>query len=184
MTMNLAGATLVLLSALAFALAVVGVWRASTVWRRYRGMRLVSCPENGVSAAVTIDLRRAIASSLAGSEPECHLATCSRWETRGPGCDEACVPQVSAGGEDSTVRALARRWYAGRPCVLCEQPITEESALDHHAALMDANGRTIEWTDVRPEHLHDVLQSHRPVCWNCHIAKQFRRTSSGSGHRS
>ena len=42
-------------------------------------------------------------------------------------------------------------------------------------ALLDPDHRTIEWRQLRPEQLPDVFSTHRPVCWNCHVAETFRR---------
>jgi hypothetical protein len=40
---------------------------------------------------------------------------------------------------------------------------------------MSPDGRTMEWGEVRVEDLPEVLRTHRPVCWNCHVAESFRR---------
>ena len=40
---------------------------------------------------------------------------------------------------------------------------------------MTNEGVTVEWSDFRPEALPEVLATHWPVCWDCHIAETFRR---------
>jgi len=41
---------------------------------------------------------------------------------------------------------------------------------------MTPSGSTLEWRDIRPEFVPDVLNTHRAVCWDCHVAETFRRT--------
>ncbi|MFZ0136552.1 MAG: hypothetical protein WAK89_05815, partial [Candidatus Sulfotelmatobacter sp.] len=41
--------------------------------------------------------------------------------------------------------------------------------------LLKADHQTIEWKELRPEQLPEVFSTHRPVCWNCHVAEKFRR---------
>jgi hypothetical protein len=40
---------------------------------------------------------------------------------------------------------------------------------------MNADRGSVEWREIRPEKLYDVLATHMPICWNCHIAETFRR---------
>jgi hypothetical protein len=40
---------------------------------------------------------------------------------------------------------------------------------------MSPEGRTFGWGEVPAERLPEVLGTHLPVCWNCHIAETFRR---------
>lgn len=166
-------ATVVALTVLTFAVVVAVAWRAVRIWARMRGARLVTCPETGRTAAVTIDAGRAAIRSLVDTEPEARLAGCSRWPERAH-CDEACLPQATS-GEDSTVHHYVDRWFAGKQCVLCAKPIREVDFLNHHAALRDSTGHTHAWTDIAPERLPDLLPTMLPVCWDCHIAETFRR---------
>lgn len=167
-------ATVAFLAILTGGLVIAGAWRALRIWRRYAGMRLVTCPDTGTMAAVEVNARRAAIASLFDEEPVEHLAYCSLWKTRGR-CDEACLAQVEAGGEDRSVQRIVERYYAGKVCRLCGKPIGEVSFLDHHAALADAQGRTVEWSEIPPEQLPDAMRSRLPVCWSCHVAESFRR---------
>ncbi len=167
-------ATILLLSLLTAGIVGVGVWRALRVWRRFHGVRLVTCPATGRPEAIEIDARRAAFTSLVEDEPTRQLASCSRWPAHGA-CKQECLPQVEAGGEDTTVNALVHRWCGGKPCRFCGRPITEVSFLDHRAAFSDPAGTTFEWSAIPPERLPDVMRSHTAVCWNCHVAETFRR---------
>jgi hypothetical protein len=59
--------------------------------------------------------------------------------------------------------------------VLCGKPLEEIDWLEHKPALMSPEQKTVEWHEVRAEKLPEVLSTHLPVCWNCHIAETFRR---------
>ena len=46
----------------------------------------------------------------------------------------------------------------------------------HKPALLSDAGVTLEWAEIRPEQIHDVLSTHRPVCWDCHVIATLYRT--------
>jgi hypothetical protein len=164
-----------IVAALIVSAALWGLWyvaRAVLVWRRFRGDRVVTCPETGHPAAVRIDLQHAIEAGRTCG-PDLRLSTCSRWPERGP-CDQPCVPEAAA--RQSAVDAIARRWYAHTRCTYCGKPIDDPRWLDHHAALQDSDGITHEWSDVRPEQLVDALRAGTPVCWSCHVTETFRHS--------
>ena len=70
-------------------------------------------------------------------------------------------------------------WYRGSACAFCHEEIPEIHWSDHNPAILSPEGRTIEWSDVRPEDLPNVFATHRRVCWNCHIAQSFRASFPG-----
>ena len=45
----------------------------------------------------------------------------------------------------------------------------------HKPALRAPDGLTLEWSDVRPETMFQVMSTHAAVCWDCHVAETFRR---------
>ncbi len=157
----------------------IGAWaawdltRAARVWRRFRGPRVVTCPETGRAAAVRIDLTYAVTTALLEHEAAVRLAECSRWSTRGH-CDQPCAG--AARSRESTPLAVADRFFAGHVCTHCGRSIGDVQFMNHHAALLAPDGTTVEWSDVPPEHLPAALLDGRPVCWNCHVAETFRRT--------
>src|SRR3990170_731940 len=71
--------TLVLLLVAAIVLgAGVYAFIAYRTWARFRGTRVVVCPENHQTAAVEVDAGQAAVSAVMGS-PDLHLQACSRW---------------------------------------------------------------------------------------------------------
>jgi hypothetical protein len=165
---------LILLLLLTVGLALAAAWRATTAWRRFRGTRLVTCPATGDTAAVKIDARHAALTAIVQGAPAHRLADCSRWTVRSH-CNEECLPQVTAGGQDGMVSAIVERRYRGKACAWCGKTITQASFLDHHAALGDESGTTIEWSEVAPETLPELFRTRHAVCWNCHVAASFWR---------
>jgi hypothetical protein len=162
---------------LALALAAVAVAALAWVvfsevrtWRRLHGPRLVMCPETGRPAAVRLDVKHAALGILDGDQ-SLRLTDCSRWAERGR-CDGPCAPEAGRAG--SAVRQVAEAWFSSKTCVYCRKPVATQF-LDHHAALLTPNGITIEWNELPPERLPDAMQTHLPVCWDCHIAETFRR---------
>lgn len=140
---------------------------------RYRGERLVVCPETKRPAAVDVAAGRAARHALAGDLNVC-LSDCSRWPERA-GCGQDCLSQVEADPADCLVRNIVARWYADKNCAICGKPFGEIHWHDHRPALLDAEMRTVQWTEVAPEKLPEVFATHWPVCWNCHVAESFRR---------
>lgn len=143
------------------------------VYRRFRGTRLITCPETRAPAAVALDARRAALGAARG-RTELRVARCSRWPER-RACDQACVPEIERSPEACRVQTIVTRWYDGRRCVFCGGRIAGGRAHGHESALLATDGRTREWSAVAPESLPDVFTTDRPVCWNCHVAESFRR---------
>jgi hypothetical protein len=160
------------LAALVCGWAAWGVTRALRISKRFRGARVVTCPETGRPAGVTIDVRHAVASGLLGPLPRIRLRTCSRWTERGR-CDGPCADQAAAPA--SSTRALVDRAIRGKPCAFCGKIIERTAFLDHFAAFLLADGTTVEWPDVAPERLPGTIAASAPVCWDCHTAETFRR---------
>lgn len=140
---------------------------------RWRGTRLVRCPETHAPAAVELDVRQALVDGLFGRE-HLRLRTCSRWPERA-GCGEDCLAQVERTPEECRVRNIVNEWYRGKPCAFCGRTFGEIHWHDHKPALRGADGVTHEWNEMRPEQLPRLFETCAPVCWNCHIAESFRR---------
>lgn len=139
---------------------------------RYRGQRVVVCPETKNYAAVVVDARHAATTASQG-ETELVLRSCTRWPERA-GCDQACVWQIERAPENCLVRAMLDEWYAGKSCHFCGVGFGEIGWADHKPALLSPDHLIVEWTEIAPERVPDVLQTHRPVCWDCAIAETFR----------
>jgi hypothetical protein len=143
------------------------------VWRRWRGKRVVTCPESERPAAVDLDLRYAIAGGIVG-RPELRLRDCSRWPER-ENCGQMCLTQVQESPESCRVRTMLETWYQAKPCAYCGRAFGEIHWHDHKPGLRSPDGQLREWAAVPAETLPDVFLTHRPVCWNCLIAEGFRQ---------
>jgi hypothetical protein len=139
---------------------------------RMRGTRVVACPENELPAAVTVDARHAAFTAAAGHE-HLRLDACSRWPERA-GCGQECLKQIEAQPADCLVRTQVSRWYADKTCAICGKALGEIEWAAHKPALRAPDGRTLEWADVQPETMFQVMSTHAAVCWDCHVAETFR----------
>ena len=162
---------------LAVAALWLGVWPVLRVYRKYRGTRIITCPETKRAAAVEVDARRA-ALSLARGKMSLRLRDCSRWPER-QGCGQECLGQIEKAPADCLLRSILAKWYAGKACVICRKPIPEFDWLDldwleHRPGLLDHEGKPLAWEDFRPEQLAEALDTHWPICWDCHLAESFR----------
>lgn len=146
---------------------------AVAAYRKYRGTRLVTCPETRETAAVEVNAAQAALSAVAGN-PQLRLQTCSRWPER-EHCGQECLQQIEAAPQDCLVRTILTQWFHGRTCALCGTAFDSIESWGHKTALLSPQGITLEWGEVRAEKLPEVLATHRPVCWNCHVAESFRR---------
>jgi len=142
-------------------------------YRRYRRPRLVTCPETHQAAAVQVDAGHAALTATL-HDVDLRLSSCSRWPERHD-CGQECLRQIEAAPDDCVVRTIVARWYEGKHCVLCGQAFAFIESWGHTPALMGPDGETVEWGDVEMAKLPELLRSHRPVCWNCHVAETFRR---------
>lgn len=151
--------------------------RAGRSYFRFRGDRLVTCPETKQPAAVALDARKAARESILGT-PSFRLSECSRWPQR-QDCGQECLRQIELAPEDCLVRNIVAKWYAGKKCAYCGKPIETVDDFSHHRpALLDAQRKTVEWNEFRPEKLPAAFAAYLPVCWSCHIAETFRREHS------
>ncbi len=139
---------------------------------RFRGKRVVVCPETRKYVAVEVDARHAAATAASG-EPEIVLHSCTRWPERA-GCDQDCVYQIERAPEDCRVRTMLDEWYKGKHCHFCGHTFAEIGWTDHKPALLSPEHHIVEWKEIRAEQVPNALNTHRPVCWNCLIAETFR----------
>lgn len=144
---------------------------AIRTYARYRGTRVVTCPETKQPVAVRVDKRHAAATTAAG-EPELRLESCTRWPER-EHCGQECLSQIEASPERCLVRSILADWYADRFCVFCRKGFGPIHWGDNKPALLTPDRRTIEWEEIPPETLPSVLATHEAVCWNCSVAKTF-----------
>jgi hypothetical protein len=146
---------------------------AFRAWLRFRGQRLVTCPETKQPAAVRV-AAGPVAVEATVRKPHLRLSECSRWPER-QGCGQDCLSQVQADPENCLVWNIVTTWYEGQECVYCHKPFGHIEWHDHRPALMDVDRKTVQWSEVAPEKLPEAMATHWPVCWNCHIAETLRR---------
>ncbi|MFI5107197.1 MAG: hypothetical protein ACHP79_19910 [Terriglobales bacterium] len=163
----LAAILVLLLSAAAFALTM-----AIRTYLRYRGKRLITCPETLAPAAVHVNVARAAREAVFG-EPHIRLDQCSRWPER-QNCGQECLSQVEADGENCLVWNMVDEWYRGKSCVYCQKPFGQIHWHDRHPALLGPDRNAVQWNEIPAENLPAVFQNYLPVCWNCYVAETYR----------
>jgi len=162
------------LSGLAVGMTVFMSVRGLQAYWKARGKRLVTCPENHCTAAVELDAKGAGLKAFRGGTYLC-LQDCSRWPEKHD-CAQDCLAEVKSLGPGCLVGNIVAGWYQGRTCVYCHKPVdTVAEWTGHMPALLTPSSTTVSWGDVAPEKLPEIFETHKPVCWSCHIAESFRR---------
>jgi hypothetical protein len=141
------------------------------IWCKYRGNRVITCPENQKPAGVHVDAGHAAVSAL--GTPELRLAACSRWPERA-GCGQQCLAQIEAAPQDCLVRNILIRWYEGKTCAACGQSF-QDIEFSHKPALLTADKVSMEWEQVPADKLFEVLAASAPLCFACHMANTLVR---------
>jgi hypothetical protein len=141
-------------------------------WRT-RGERLVTCPETHAPASVRVDTWRAVRSGWR-RKSRLQLETCTRWPERA-GCGQECLQEIENAADGCLVRGLLVKWYAERSCVLCGRRLSPIDWHAHKPGLMSPERVTREWAEIQAVDLPEVLRTHLPVCWDCHIIEQLCR---------
>ena len=157
---------------IAFALLVM-IASFTALYLRYRGKRVVTCPETNAPVGAEINAALA-ASTWLVTQPRFVITACSRWPERA-GCDQACAPQVEQSPDETRVQSIAAKWYRQHRCIYCAQPIDEVGGAAVVPALLIPDGQLREWRDVAPQNLPQVLASSDAVCARCELAEDFRR---------
>jgi len=142
-------------------------------YSRYRGTKIVTCPETGRPAIVEVDALHASLTSIVGL-PDLRLENCSRWPLNGQ-CGQECLANLDVAPGLCLVSGVLMRWYRGKTCVYCGKPFEELHWIDHKPALQSPEGSLVMWSGVPVENLSTVLDTHLPVCWDCYIVQSFRR---------
>jgi len=140
---------------------------------KFRGKRVITCPETRKPAAVEVDAAHA-ALTAAVSHTDLRLKSCSRWPEL-EGCGQECLLQVEISPADCLVRNILTNWYADKHCSSCGKALGEINWSDHKPAMLSRDGVTVEWRDIPPEKVPEFLLTHFPVCWDCQITERFCR---------
>lgn len=147
--------------------------RALHTYYHWRGTRLVICPETRDYAAVTVNARAAALKSLEGRN-YIRLEECNRWHEREK-CAEPCLGQLVDSPDGCRLRAYVDNFYRGKHCAICRKPFLDIGWTEHLPAAISDDGATVTWDTVAPERIPQFLNTHVPVCWDCHVAASFRR---------
>ena len=166
-------AAYLILIALIASASYVGVKWLVRAYSRYRGTKIVTCPETGRPAIVEIDAIHASLTSTVGL-PDIRLEKCWRWPVNEQ-CGQECLTNLDVAPGQCLVSGVLIRWYRGKTCFYCGKPFEELQWIDHRPALQSPEGELVRWSAVPVENLSTVLETHLPVCWNCYIAQSFRR---------
>jgi len=162
--------------AVGVALGVVAVLVAGRMlwsWWKFRGLRVVNCPENRQPVGVVVDAGHVAATALAGA-PQLRLTSCTRWPERA-GCGQQCLSQVEAAPEDCLVRNILVRWYAGKRCAICGRPFGEIPLAGVKPAVLLADKRSVEWSEIPADRLQETLAAASPICFACHMGNTMVR---------
>lgn len=157
--------------AVAAFLLLSGFVRAYWKWR---GVRVITCPENEKAAAVKVAALDAAKEFATAGENRIHLRACSRWPEMA-GCDEACLGQIEASPDACLLQNIVSAWYEGRHCVFCEKPIGEIVWHERPPAVQFEDGTIREWKELPPEELPNVFRTSEAVCWSCALFENFRK---------
>ncbi len=141
---------------------------------RYRGKKVVTCPEIGTSATVEVDAVHAALTSALGQPSDLRLQDCSRWPSK-ENCRQECLANLDVGPDEFLVRGVLMRWYAGKSCVYCRKLFDDVHWIDHKPALQSDEGTLLNWDAVELQNLPTVMASYLPVCWDCYITQSFIR---------
>lgn len=167
------GWAVVLVSILAAAVIAAAIAFAVSRFMNARAPRLISCPENHDPAVVRLDAMKATIGALS-DHTKLRLSDCSRWPER-QDCDQACLKQVAERPQDCLLQNILSKWYVGQNCSFCGKTFREVHWVDQKPALLNSDGKLVEWDDVPAETIPNVLSTHVPVCWTCAGVESFRR---------
>jgi hypothetical protein len=136
---------------------------------KYRGKRVITCPETRAPASVEVDEGHAALTALLG-DPELRLKSCSRWPEK-EDCGQECLLQVRLAPHDCLARTMLEDWYRGKPCALCSVKFHEIGWSDHKPSILSPEGVIREWSDIPAEQLPNVFETHQPICWACSVTR-------------
>jgi hypothetical protein len=170
--MDTAVGSLIALIAIAAALLCGFRWLVRS-FSKYRGSRIVTCPETKKPAIVEVDSLHASLTSTVGL-PDIRLEECSRWPIKEQ-CGQECLIDLDVAPERCLVSGVLMRWYRDKNCVYCRKAFPELHWVDHRPALLTPDGKLMGWNEVNLDRLRNVLETYSPVCWDCYIAQKFRR---------
>lgn len=169
--MDTAVGSLITITALAAVLWFGIRWLVRS-FSRYRGPRVVTCPETEKPTIVEVDALHASLTSTVGL-PDIRLKDCARWPLKEQ-CGQECLMDLDVAPDRCLVSGVLMHWYRDKNCVYCGKAFPELHWVDHRPALLSTNRNLLTWNEVNLDQLRNVLETHSPVCWDCYIAQDFR----------
>lgn len=164
--------TSLLLLILAIATAYFVIPYLLRAYTRYKGTRIITCPETKTQAVVEIDAKHAALTSIV-TKPDIRLESCSRWPLR-KDCGQECLASLEGVPHDCLVQGVLMKWYRDKNCVYCGKHFGEVHWTDHKPALQSPDGSLLDWSKVQLEELDRTLATSKAVCWDCYITQSFR----------
>lgn len=152
-------------------------WQWARMYATLRGDRVITCPENGKPAGVHLQAFLGAVRALFGREPM-KVGGCSQWPEKA-GCGQACLREIHAAPDGCLVRARLAKWYEGKHCVRCKADVSPAHWHFNPPALRAPDGKTRAWSEVKAEEIPEVLATHEPVCFDCHVMCTFARKYPG-----
>ncbi len=146
-------------------------------YRRYRGPRIITCPENQRPEIVEVDAAHATLTAMVGLT-DIRLEQCSRWPLMRE-CGQECLVELDNGRSEDLVNGVLMRWYSGKRCVYCGKEFEALNWLDDKPALQSPEGKLLQWHEIPREGLTEVINEYSPVCWNCYLVQFFHRKYPG-----
>jgi hypothetical protein len=141
-------------------------------YSKYRGTRVITCPETGRPAIVEVDALQASLTSTIGP-PDLRLKTCWRWPMAEQ-CGQSCLANLDVAPDQCLISGVLIRWYRGKSCAYCHRSFQNLHWIDHRPALQSPGGELLSWQQVNLQNLWTVLETHKAVCWSCYVAQKFR----------
>lgn len=161
--------TSLIVAGLLAAVIVLSGWWFVPAWRRWRGKRVITCPETNEPQTVELDAKHAALTAF-GASPELRLESCTRWPER-QDCGQECLAQIESSPDGCLVKSMVVAWYEGKECSFCGKPIQAAGWAEHAPALLSPDGKTVLWKELRPERLPEIFKTHRAACWDCHVVE-------------
>ena len=164
-TLILAAIAVLMIVAVAF-----GLTMALCSYLRYRGKRVITCPETANHAAVHANVVNAAREAAFGKHHIC-LDQCSRQN-----CGQACLPQIEAHPKGCMVWHMVDDWYKGKACTYCQKPFHEIHWHDRQPDLLGPDRNTAQWSEIPPENLPSVFR----ISFQCAGIASSRKTTGVS----
>lgn len=151
------------------------VYGSMGTFLRFRGKRLVTCPETHQTAAVELDAKEAAREALT-RKPRMQLTECTRWPDR-KDCGQQCLAEIAMAPSDCLVRNIVIDWFSRKECIYCGKSIADakEWWVDHKPALLTPEKQIVTWNEFAAEQLPELFLKCDPVCWSCSTTEMFRK---------